>query len=55
MKLTLRIFTVADECREYFNGNLSEDDQDASVTVWDICGHEVYLSSQYMNGYKPWL
>ena len=39
---------IADECREYFNGNLSEDDLDASVTVWDICGLETLWTTQQL-------
>ncbi|XP_028407976.1 uncharacterized protein LOC114530594 [Dendronephthya gigantea] len=39
---------VSDECREYFNGNLSEKDLDASVTVWDICGHEALWTTQQL-------
>ncbi|CAB4027346.1 Hypothetical predicted protein [Paramuricea clavata] len=39
---------VADECCEYFNENLSENDLDASVSVWDICGHEPLWTIQQL-------
>ncbi len=44
----MQLFSVADECREYFNENLSQDDLDASVKVWDTCGHEVYHTYKCM-------
>lgn len=41
--LQLLPIAVADECKKYFNQNLSEEDLNASLCVWDICGHEVHF------------